>query len=148
MFARYLVLAFLATVAIAAPLNINLGAYSPALVVGDGEISFGGAEGEASAAGIFNTLQGSGTTGVAAAGEGKAGAKVDGLDDTVKKAGGEKATKKAKAEEKRAEKRDMAGFTAALNYADAALNKGPIIDLGTGGGGSGVGITVKPGGVS
>lgn len=24
-----------------APLNINLGAYSPALVVGDGEISFG-----------------------------------------------------------------------------------------------------------
>lgn len=25
-----------------APLNINLGAYSPALVVGDGEISFGG----------------------------------------------------------------------------------------------------------
>lgn len=26
----------------AVPLNINLGAYSPALVVGDGEISFGG----------------------------------------------------------------------------------------------------------
>ncbi|EQB49367.1 hypothetical protein CGLO_11308 [Colletotrichum gloeosporioides Cg-14] len=26
----------------ALPLNINLGAYSPALVVGDGEISFGG----------------------------------------------------------------------------------------------------------
>ncbi|CCU81256.1 CSEP0039 putative effector protein [Blumeria hordei DH14] len=145
MFARYLVLAFLTTVAIAAPLNINLGAYSPALVVGDGEISFGGAEGEASAEGIFNTLQGSGTTGVAA-GEAKGSAKGDGLDDTVKKAGGEKATKKVKAAaEKRAEKRDMAGFTAALNYADAALNKGPIIDLGTGGGGSGVGITVKPG---
>jgi hypothetical protein len=28
----------------AVPLNINLGAYSPALVVGDGEISFRGAE--------------------------------------------------------------------------------------------------------
>lgn len=27
-----------------APLNINLGAYSPALVVGDGAISFGGEE--------------------------------------------------------------------------------------------------------
>ncbi|KAF2840063.1 hypothetical protein M501DRAFT_1002349 [Patellaria atrata CBS 101060] len=30
--------------AIALPLNINLAAYSPALVVGDGEISLGGAE--------------------------------------------------------------------------------------------------------
>lgn len=35
-----------------APLNINLGAYSPALVVGDGEISFGG-EAEGGAVGEF-----------------------------------------------------------------------------------------------
>lgn len=28
---------------LAAPLNINLGAFSPALVVGDGELSFGAA---------------------------------------------------------------------------------------------------------
>lgn len=35
--------------AVPAPLNINLGAYSPALVVGDGAISFGGGEGEAAA---------------------------------------------------------------------------------------------------
>ncbi|KAG4222079.1 hypothetical protein PC116_g29446 [Phytophthora cactorum] len=33
--------------AISAPLNINLGAFSPALVVGDGAIGFEGAEGEA-----------------------------------------------------------------------------------------------------
>lgn len=33
-----------ATSVISLPLNINLGAYSPALVVGDGEISFGGEE--------------------------------------------------------------------------------------------------------
>lgn len=35
-------LASLALWANALPLNINLGAYSPALVVGDGEISFAG----------------------------------------------------------------------------------------------------------
>jgi hypothetical protein len=50
---RY-VLALLATCSVSAvPLNINLGAYSPALVVGDGAISFGsGAEAEA----LVNTL--------------------------------------------------------------------------------------------
>ena len=39
------ILATMATLALqvnALPLNINLGAYSPALVVGDGEISFAG----------------------------------------------------------------------------------------------------------
>lgn len=51
----------LAWFAAAAPLNINLGAYSPALVVGDGEISFGGAEGAAGAAAIESTLQGTST---------------------------------------------------------------------------------------
>lgn len=45
-------LAALAWLTNAAPLNINLGAYSPALVVGDGAISFAGAEGaEAAVAG-------------------------------------------------------------------------------------------------
>lgn len=33
--------------AVPAPLNINLGAYSPALVVGDGAIAFGGGEAQA-----------------------------------------------------------------------------------------------------
>lgn len=50
------VVAILATMAVAVPLNINLGAYSPALVVGDGEISF--AAGAATAAGLVSTLQG------------------------------------------------------------------------------------------
>jgi hypothetical protein len=48
----------LATVVSAVPLNINLGAYSPALVVGDGEISFGGAQGGGAenAARLMSTL--------------------------------------------------------------------------------------------
>ncbi|KAI1102644.1 hypothetical protein F4804DRAFT_334057 [Jackrogersella minutella] len=42
-----IVFAALTALAAAAPLNINLGAYSPALVVGDGAIGFTGEEGEA-----------------------------------------------------------------------------------------------------
>jgi hypothetical protein len=43
MLSRQILLAILAALSVSAvPLNINLGAYSPALVVGDGEISFGG----------------------------------------------------------------------------------------------------------
>ncbi|KAH6661224.1 hypothetical protein BKA67DRAFT_654353 [Truncatella angustata] len=45
------VFATFASFAAAAPLNINLGAYSPALVVGDGALTFqGAAEGAAAAA--------------------------------------------------------------------------------------------------
>ncbi|KAI1500523.1 hypothetical protein F5X99DRAFT_410060 [Biscogniauxia marginata] len=49
------VIATFAAIAATAPLNINLGAYSPALVVGDGAISFleeeeGGAANEEAAA--------------------------------------------------------------------------------------------------
>lgn len=58
MLVQYSTLAvIMASMAIGAPLNINLGAYSPALVVGDGEISFAGA-GANGAAGLMNTLQG------------------------------------------------------------------------------------------
>lgn len=39
---QILLLSLWAVSTFALPLNINLGAYSPALVVGDGEISFGG----------------------------------------------------------------------------------------------------------
>ncbi|CAJ2506786.1 Uu.00g079720.m01.CDS01 [Anthostomella pinea] len=49
-FAFAVVIATLAAFAVAAPLNINLGAYSPALVVGDGAIGFEGAEAEGEAA--------------------------------------------------------------------------------------------------
>lgn len=52
------------------------------------------------------------------------------------------------AQEKRSvkEKRDLASFNAALNYASGALKTSPGVELGTGEGGSGVGIIVKPGG--
>jgi hypothetical protein len=46
------------------------------------------------------------------------------------------------------EKRDIAGFNAALNYATGALKTSPEVQLGTGEGGSGVGITQKAGGVT
>lgn len=39
-------------------------------------------------------------------------------------------------------KRDLAGFDRALKYAEAALTKGPVVQLGTGEGGAGVGIIV------
>lgn len=61
MFVTYsTIVAILAATAVAAPLNINLGAYSPAMVVGDGEISFGGeAQKPGQAAALVSTLQGS-----------------------------------------------------------------------------------------
>ena len=40
------------------------------------------------------------------------------------------------------EKRDLAGFDRALQYAEVGLTKGPKIDLGTGAEGTGVGIIV------
>ena len=45
------------------PLNINLGAYSPALVVGDGEISFGGNQ---DVSNLMNALEGAAVQGAAA----------------------------------------------------------------------------------
>lgn len=54
-----------ASCVVAAPLNINMGAYSPALVVGDGEIGFKGTE---SVANLMSTLQGAATGGAAAGG--------------------------------------------------------------------------------
>lgn len=63
LFSYSTVVAVLASTAVAAPLNINLGAYSPAMVVGDGEISFDAAAGGTrGAAGLISTLQGQ-TTG-------------------------------------------------------------------------------------
>lgn len=44
--------------------------------------------------------------------------------------------------------RDITGFNAALNYATGALKTSPEVQLGTGEGGSGVGITQKAGGVT
>jgi hypothetical protein len=66
-FTQLSILALLVSSISAVPLNINLGAYSPALVVGDGEISFGGGEGgesARSAAQLMETLS-SGAVGAA-----------------------------------------------------------------------------------
>ncbi|KAI0015382.1 hypothetical protein F4780DRAFT_88328 [Xylariomycetidae sp. FL0641] len=166
----------------AVPLNINLGAYSPALVVGDGEISFGGGE---DVSNLMNVLEGaavSGATSTAAAAT--EGAAVPAADTPAVAAAEENAVtteeieqneevppetatpavdpalqeqaqqisalqgmgkeiaprEGAKAESKA--KRDLASFDRALTFAEAALTKGPLVDLGTGEGGSGVGITV------
>jgi len=108
-------LALLAMGVNAIPLNINLGAYSPALVVGDGAISFGGEE-EAPAAGAG----------------GGAGAEGGAQRELLRR---------QDASDKKVEKR-QSGFDRALTFAEAALTKGPDIELGTGEGGAGVGIKV------
>ncbi|OTA67899.1 hypothetical protein K449DRAFT_430004 [Hypoxylon sp. EC38] len=180
---------FLASVN-ALPLNINLGAYSPALVVGDGEISFGGGQ---DVTNLMNALEGAavnaatGTAGgraenaaVVPAADASANANATPIEvaDTTNNAVAE--TPNAATEvpaasatpattvdpnlqeqasqisglqgmgkeiaprdsESPKAKRDLAGFDRALTYAEAALTKGPIIQLGTGEGGAGVGIIV------
>ena len=59
---------FAATAVLALPLNINMGAYSPALVVGDGAIGFEGAAGENQVSSLMATLQGAAASGAAANG--------------------------------------------------------------------------------
>jgi len=153
------ILALLAVACVSGlPLNINLGAYSPALVVGDGEISFGsGAEAEA----LVNTLSGASagteaaTTleGLTRAGEdtptivtpATASASASSLPSGILGIGRSIEPRKDIADAG-VEKRDLAGFNAALNFATGALTTSPGVELGTGEGGSGVGITVKPGG--
>jgi hypothetical protein len=64
MHSQFLYAALFASSVIAVPLNINLGAYSPALVVGDGEISFGGKQ---DVSNLMNALEGAAVSGAAAA---------------------------------------------------------------------------------
>jgi hypothetical protein len=171
----YAFLALLSATSVAAlPLNINLGAYSPALVVGDGEISFGGEE---SAQNLVNALQ-TASQGTEAAANGltraaaeeatpaetPAPAKKQGEDPTpvvitpsgtttpiptgqgigrdIEPRIPEPEPENTAAE---VEKRDLAGFNAALNFATGALKTSPGVQLGTGAEGSGVGIIVEPG---
>ncbi|KAK6954705.1 hypothetical protein Daesc_004673 [Daldinia eschscholtzii] len=183
---------FLASVG-ALPLNINLGAYSPALVVGDGEISFGGGQ---DVTNLMNALEGAavnaatGTAGGAtenAASAPVAASSVTPVDESgvvAAQSSSSPVTETPKAsqapeapeapaapatpidpnlEQQAAQisglqgmgkeiaprdsespkaKRDLAGFDRALTYAEAALTKGPLIQLGTGEGGAGVGIIV------
>lgn len=63
---QFIILATLLASVNALPLNINLGAYSPALVVGDGEISFGGKQ---DVSNLMNALEGAAVSGAAANGQ-------------------------------------------------------------------------------
>lgn len=163
------------------PLNINLGAYSPALVVGDGEISFGGGQ---DVTNLLNALEGAAVTSATANNAATNGAAQDvqalevpatptpaestkaaegsetvvpateatpaavdtGLQEqaqqisTLQGLGKEIAPREG--DEQSKAKRDLAGFDRALTFAEAALTKGPLIQLGTGEGGAGVGIIV------
>jgi hypothetical protein len=171
MLPQHVLIALVAAVG-AVPLNINLGAYSPALVVGDGEISLGSTE---SASELMATL----ASGAAAGGEGAAAAQQgqeapaeqpapEGEQQQEQPAEGEAAKRgnlrraieniinKREAapepvEDKLAAvesamdwiKRDLAGFNAALSYAREAQKDSPKIELGSEG--AGIGIVVNPG---
>jgi hypothetical protein len=169
----YAFLALLSATSVAAlPLNINLGAYSPALVVGDGEISFGGAE---EAQNLVNALSGA-SQGTEAAANGLTRAAAEEATPTPAPAkkqqedptpvvitpsgtttpiptgqgiGRDIEPRIAEPEPENTgaevEKRDIAGFNAALSFATGALKTSPGVQLGTGEGGSGVGIIVEPG---
>ncbi|KAI0977388.1 hypothetical protein F4678DRAFT_12954 [Xylaria arbuscula] len=163
------------------PLNINLGAYSPALVVGDGEISFGGGQ---DVSNLMNALEGAAVASATANKDATNTAAQDiqalavpsdstpteeavaaqasetaiitpeatpattdpslqeqaGQTTSLQGMGKEIAPRKGSGQPKA--KRDLQGFDRALTYAEAALTKGPIIQLGTGEGGAGVGIIV------
>ncbi|KAG8160996.1 hypothetical protein KVR01_009260 [Diaporthe batatas] len=161
---KYSLVAFLAATATAAPLNINLGAYSPALVVGDGEISFAGG-GAAGAEGLVNTLQGAAAASngavaqgqaVAPAGQGLQQASVINEPASLPIPGVTKELDPRQAEEEEEDEevaeiearqepegglqKRQNGFDRALTYAEAALQKGPKIQLGTPA--AGVGIIV------
>ncbi|KAF8866928.1 hypothetical protein BDZ45DRAFT_567628, partial [Acephala macrosclerotiorum] len=157
----------------ALPLNINLGAYSPALVVGDGEISFGGKQ---DVSNLMNALEGAAVSAAAAAAPVAAApaasaapaaqAQAQPQAQVIPATGGatDQTTQITSLQGMGKEiaprvvplvklstenaKRDIAGFNAALNYATGALKTSPEIQLGTGEGGSGVGITQKAGGTT
>ncbi|KAF2867772.1 hypothetical protein BDV95DRAFT_502620 [Massariosphaeria phaeospora] len=143
MLSQYVLVALVAAVS-AVPLNINLGAYSPALVVGDGEITLGTSE---SASELMSTLQ----TGAAPAAEGEqpaeenAAKRAPNLRRSIDNILGKRADQKMAAVEGAMDwiKRDLPGFEAALTYAREAMQNTPKIELGTEH--SGVGIIVNAG---
>ncbi|KAJ4385588.1 hypothetical protein N0V93_010017 [Gnomoniopsis smithogilvyi] len=156
----------LASSAVAAPLNINLGAYSPALVVGDGEISFAG--GAAGAENLVNTLQGAAASQGGAVAQGQAIAPaaaapaeraavlsepaslpVPGVNRELSpRADASEDDIDFDVNEKREEgslmKRQSAGFDRALTFAEAALTKGPKVQLGSPAAGVGIIVDNNP----
>jgi len=152
MLPQHVLFALVATVA-AVPLNINLGAYSPALVVGDGEIAIGEAK---SASELMATLAQGSNNAAAAGGEGAARAKRApnmlrrAISDFLSKrtptpAPEPVANEQLAAVEAATEwiKRDLQSFQSALNFAREALKDQPKIELGSPN--AGIGILVNPG---
>lgn len=171
MLPQHILFALVATVA-AVPLNINLGAYSPALVVGDGEIAIGEAK---SASELMATLA-SGSNAAGAAGGARQGQQQQGqqaevaAEKTQEQPAEAEAAKRAPnllrraisdfiskrtpapaQEDKVAAiegamewiKRDLQGFQASLAYAREALKDQPKVELGSPN--AGIGILVNPG---
>ncbi|KAL2288718.1 hypothetical protein FJTKL_03403 [Diaporthe vaccinii] len=144
---------FLAGAAAALPLNINLGAYSPALVVGDGEISFGGAaqgQAQAPAAQPAQAQPAAAQPAAVPATAATGSASTASVDPTLQQQAqqiaalqgmGKEIAPRDEGETPSIAKRQT-GFDRALQYAEAALVKGPKVQLGTGEGGAGVGIIV------
>ncbi|KAF1831130.1 hypothetical protein BDW02DRAFT_641675 [Decorospora gaudefroyi] len=154
MLPQHIILALIASVA-AVPLNINLGAYSPALVVGDGEITLGSTE---SASELMSTLASGaaangGGEGAAQQGEqqqqegGAAAKRSPNLRRALDAILGKRAPVEPKMEAVEAAmqwiKRDLAGFNAALSYAKDAQKDQPKVEMGTEN--AGVGMIVNPG---
>jgi hypothetical protein len=169
MLSQHIILALVACVA-AVPLNINLGAYSPALVVGDGEISLGSKESAselmatlasgaaANAGGEAAAAQGQQTQPAAEqpAAQGEQQAQEQPAEDAAAKRSqvvrraldnilGKRAEPKMDAVEAAMQwiKRDLQGFNAALSYAKEAQKDQPKIEMGTEN--AGVGLLVNPG---
>jgi hypothetical protein len=161
MLPQHVLLALIGAAA-AVPLNINLGAYSPALVVGDGEISLGSAE---SASGLMATLA-SGAAGAAEGGAARPGqpapANAEGqpaegapakrsnvlrraISDLLTRRAPQPVEDKLQAVESAMDwiKRDLAGFNAALSFAREAQKDQPKVELGSPN--AGIGIVVNPG---
>lgn len=148
----------------AVPLNINLGAYSPALVVGDGEISLGSTE---SASQLMATLASGAAQNKPEAApapgqpsppeqkqeqpaEPEAAKRAPNmlrraLNDLLSKRAPQPAEAKLAAVEDAMQwiKRDLPGFNAALSYAREALKDQPKVELGSPN--AGIGIIVNPG---
>ncbi|KZM24178.1 uncharacterized protein EKO05_0007767 [Ascochyta rabiei] len=172
MLPQQLLLAALVAVSVSAvPLNINLGAYSPALVVGDGEISLGSKE---SASELMATLasgaaskggegqqqgqQGAQPAAAPAAEPAKEGKPAEekpaakrsmNLRRAVNQLLGKRAPTPAEGQMAAVEdamqwiKRDLQGFNAALGYAKEAMKNSPKIEMGSEN--AGVGLVVSPG---
>ncbi|KAH6625337.1 hypothetical protein C7974DRAFT_199120 [Boeremia exigua] len=168
MLPQQVLLAVLAAVSVsAAPLNINLGAYSPALVVGDGEISLGSKEsaselmatlasGAAAKSGEGQQAQPAAAPAAQPAKEGEKPAEEKpaakrsinlrrAVDQLLGKRDPTPAANQMAAVEDAMQwiKRDLQGFNAALGYAKEAMKNSPKIEMGSEG--AGVGLVVSPG---